>query len=98
MPRRNKNNTILAEMANRIAEGRRIIEVQKARLKRLNAEGLPTDEAEGILHVYVSSLEHLVSHEQKMKQENDAKRGESRKLKFIRRRVNSEHAAKPARV
>jgi hypothetical protein len=85
MPRR-KQNTKLAEMANRIAEARRIIEEQQALLKKLIATRLPTHEAEGALRTYASSLLHLLAHEQKMKEENDAKKGETRKLKFTRHR------------
>jgi hypothetical protein len=72
-------------MAHRIAEVRGIIGGQQTLLKKLIAAGLPTQDAEGALRTYVSSLEHLLSHELKMREENEIKKGERRKLKFKRR-------------
>jgi hypothetical protein len=38
----------------------------------------PTHEAEGALRIYASSLMHLLAHEQKLKEETRAKKGETK--------------------
>jgi hypothetical protein len=64
------------------AEARRIVEEQQALLKRLVATGLPTHAAEGALRTYTSSLQHLLARKQRMKEENNAKKDETRKAKI----------------
>jgi hypothetical protein len=76
-----KKRPKLVALEHRVAEARRIIEEQQALLVKLRASGTSTYEAEGALRTYASSLMHLLSHEQKMKEEAKAKRGESRKKK-----------------
>jgi hypothetical protein len=71
----------LALLADRIAVARRIIDEQQTILEKLRIGGEPTREAEGALRTYASSLMHLLAHEEKMKNEAKAKKGETRKKK-----------------
>jgi hypothetical protein len=47
-------------------------------LEELRVAGAPTHEAEGALRIYASSLMHLLAHEQKLKEEARAKKGETK--------------------
>jgi len=76
MPRKKPKLSVLAE---RIATARRIIEAQQALLERLRVSGEPTYQAEAALRTYVSSLEHLLAHADKMREEALAKKGETKK-------------------
>jgi hypothetical protein len=78
MPRRRHRNTKLGLLADRIAEARRIIDAQQALLEKLRIAGAPTQEAEGALRTYASSLMHLLAHERKLKEEAEAKKGETK--------------------
>jgi hypothetical protein len=46
---------------------------------RLEAAGHPTSDAEQMLQTYLSMLEHLEAHEQKLREERRAKKTETRK-------------------
>jgi hypothetical protein len=48
-------------------------------IARFRAVGHPTVEAECSLQIYLSALKLLVAREQEIKEENKAKRGETRK-------------------
>jgi hypothetical protein len=70
--------TKLGLIADRIAEARRIIDAQQTLLEKLRVAGAPTHEAEGALRTYASSLTHLLAHERKLKEEAEAKKGETK--------------------
>jgi hypothetical protein len=76
MPRKRAKKSKLALLSDQIAEARRIIDAQQALLEKLRVAGDPTQEAEGTLRTYASSLMHLLAHEQKLKEEASAKKGE----------------------
>ena len=66
-------------LADRIAEARRIIEVQQIRIMRLQTSGQSTIDAESTLRICVSSLLHLLIHAEKLQEEAMAKKGETKK-------------------
>ena len=70
----------VAVLADRIATARCIIDAQRATLLELRASGQPTFEAEAKLWTYVSSLEHLLAHEDKFREEALVKKGETKKV------------------
>ena len=78
MPRKRSNKTKLALLSDQIAEARRIIDAQQALLEKLRIAGVSTHEAEGALRTYTSSLMHLLAHEQKLKAEALAKKGQTK--------------------
>ena len=47
-------------------------------LEQLRVAGAPTHEAEGALEIYASSLMHLLAHERKLKEEAEARKGETK--------------------
>ena len=69
----------LVALAKRIAVVRRIIDQQQALLERLRISGQSTVEAEAMLATYVSSLTHLLDHERRMREDAQAKKGETKK-------------------
>ena len=69
----------LAALAARIAVARRIIAEQQALLEKLRRSGRPTAEAEAALYTYASSLMHLLTHERRMREDAEAKKGETKK-------------------
>jgi hypothetical protein len=75
MPRKKPK---LAVLADRIATATRIIESQRALLKRLRAGKQATVEVEGALQTYTSSLTHLLDHADRMRDEAQAKKGETK--------------------
>ena len=75
-----KKQPNLAMLADRIAEARRIIEVQQAQLVKLQASSQSTNEAEGALRIYVSSLLHLLAHAEKLQEEAKALKGETKRV------------------
>jgi hypothetical protein len=78
MPRKRTTKTKLGLLSDQIAEARRIIDAQQALLEKLRVAGAPTQEAEGALRTYASSLMHLLAHEDKLKEETEAKKGETK--------------------
>jgi hypothetical protein len=78
MPRKRARKTKLALLSDQIAEARRIIDAQQELLEKLRIVGAPTQEAEGALRTYASSLMHLLTHERKLKEEAEAKKGETK--------------------
>jgi hypothetical protein len=74
-----KQTPKLADLAERIAVARRIVAEQQALLEKLRRSGLPTAEAEGALRTYASSLVHLLTRERRMREDAEAKKGESKK-------------------
>jgi hypothetical protein len=78
MPRKTSR---LRQLNDRIAVARRIVDEQRALLKKLRAEGLKAEEVEAALRTYGSALAHLLAHQQRMKFEAKAKRGETLKKK-----------------
>jgi hypothetical protein len=78
MPRKWPSKTKLGLLADRIAEARRIINAQQTLLEKLRVAGAPTREAEGALRTYASSLMHLLAYERKLKEEAEAKKGETK--------------------
>ena len=78
MPRKRPTKPKLILLADRIAEARRIIDAQQILLENLRAAGAPTDEAEGTLRTYASSLMHLLAYERKLKDEAEATKGETK--------------------
>jgi hypothetical protein len=81
MPRRNPK---LIAAAHRVAEARRIVADQRALIARLKAFRLPVVDAEATLEMYIGSLTLLEDHERRMKEENKAKKSETRKPKLSR--------------
>ena len=78
MPRKRSHKTKLGLLADRIAGARRIIDAQQTLLEKLRVAGAPTHEAEGALRTYASSLMHLLAHERKLKEEAEARKGETK--------------------
>ena len=78
MPRKRAKKTKLGLVAEHIAEARRIIDAQQTLLEKLRVAGAPTREAEGALRTYASSLMHLLAHDRKLKEETEAKKGETK--------------------
>jgi hypothetical protein len=76
MPRKQAPLVVAAQ---RIAEARRIVADQQALVARLRVLKRPTDDAETLLHTYLSALAHLEDHERKIKQGLMARRGETKK-------------------
>jgi hypothetical protein len=76
MPRKRPKLVLLATQ---IAAARRIIDSQQVLLERLRVSGQPTDQAEGALRTYVSSLMHLLVREDNLRKETAAKKGETKK-------------------
>jgi hypothetical protein len=78
MPRKRPPKLKSVLLADRIAEARRIIDAQQILLENLRVAGAPTHEAEGVLRTYASSLMHLLAYECKLKEEAEAKKGETK--------------------
>src|SRR5262245_7806477 len=78
MPRKSGKKTKLALLSDQIAEAGRIIDAQQALLKKLRIAGAPTQEAEGAMRTYASSLSHLLAHERKLEEDAKAKKGETK--------------------
>jgi hypothetical protein len=74
-----KKRPKLVVLDKRVIEVRRIIDRQRALLERLRITGQPTTDAEGLLRTYVSSLTHLLDHARRMRQDAQAKKGETKK-------------------
>jgi hypothetical protein len=75
MPRKRSQLAILSDQ---IAEARRIIDRQQALLEKLRVAESPTHEAESALRTFAGSLMHLLAHERKLKEEAEAKKGETK--------------------
>jgi hypothetical protein len=91
MPRKRPK---LATAGERVAAARRIIEAQQALLEKLRINGRPTNEADGALRMYVSSLLHRLAHEERLRKAAKDKRGEPRaKLKLTHCRVLQQRGA-----
>ena len=82
MPRK-KPKLIVA--AHRVAEARRIVAEQHQLIAKLKAFGRPTLDAERTLRMYVGSLKHLEDYERKIRMEDKAKTGETKKDRRFRR-------------
>jgi len=82
MPRK-KPKLIVA--AHRVAEARRIVAEQHQLIAKLKAFGRPTLDAERTLQMYVGSLKHLEDYERKIRMEDKAKTGETKKDRRFRR-------------
>jgi hypothetical protein len=78
MPRKSPK---LVEVRARIAEARRIVDVQIGLVARLRASGKSTIEAEDLLNTYISGLAHLEAYGQKLREEASAKKGETKKAR-----------------
>ena len=78
MSRKRRKKSQIALLSDQVAEARRIIDAQQVLLEKLRVEGAPTHEAEGALRIYASSLMHLLAHEQKLKEEARAQKGETK--------------------
>ena len=78
MSRKRRKKSQIALLSDQVAEARRIIDAQQALLEELRVAGAPTHEAEGALRIYASSLMHLLAHEQKLKEEARAQKGETK--------------------
>ena len=78
MSRKRRKKSQIALLSDQVAEARRIIDAQQALLEELRVAGAPTHEAEGALRTFASSLMHLLAHEQKLKEEARAQKGETK--------------------
>jgi hypothetical protein len=78
MPRK-KKPTKLDVLRFRIADARSIIDAQQVLLETLRNYGEPTREAEAALRTYASALMHLLAHEERLRLEARAKKGETKK-------------------
>jgi hypothetical protein len=76
MPRKSPK---LVEVRARVAEARRIVDVQSGMVERLRAMGEPTLEAQDALNTYTSGLKHLEAYELKLREDAKAKKGETKK-------------------
>jgi hypothetical protein len=76
MPRKKAK---LVEIGQKIEVARRIVGKQQAIVEKLIANKKPSAEAEGTLRTYLSSLNHLETHQRQMRQAAKVKRGETRK-------------------
>ena len=63
----------------RVNEARRIVARQQALVDKLRADGQPTTDAEMSLEMYINALVHLEALRAKLRQEAEAKKGETRK-------------------
>ncbi len=84
MPRK-KTKFIVA--AHWVAEARRIVADQRELIMTLRASRRPTLEAEQALQMYLSALRRLEEIERKIREDDKAKRGETRKDRRIRIRT-----------
>jgi hypothetical protein len=82
MPRK-KPKLIVA--AHRVAEARRIVAEQHQIIAKFQAFGHATLDAERTLQMYVGSLKHLEDYERKIRMEDKAKTGETKKDRRFRR-------------
>jgi hypothetical protein len=78
VPRKRPPKPKLVQLAERIAEARRIIDAEEMLLEKLRIAGVLTREDEGALRTYISSLTHLLVHEHKEK-EAEANKTEANK-------------------
>jgi hypothetical protein len=62
------------------AQAKRIVANQRDLIARLKAAGHPTSDAEQMLQTYLSMLEHLEAHQQKLRDQRRAKKAETKKL------------------
>jgi len=76
MPRKKPR---LAVAAQRVADARRIVAEQKDLIAKLTAAGGSTLDAERALASYLSALRHLEHHERMLREEERAKRRETKK-------------------
>jgi hypothetical protein len=76
MPKQKSKLTVLSE---HIAHARHIIHEQQVLLEKLRVAQAPTREAEAALRTYASSLMHLLAHQRKLKEEAEAKKGETKR-------------------
>jgi hypothetical protein len=76
MPRK-KAKLIVAQQ--RVAEARRIVADQHELIARLKASENPTVDAERSLQTYVRSLKHLEDHKRRIREEDKAKKRETKK-------------------
>jgi DNA-directed RNA polymerase subunit RPC12/RpoP len=86
MPRKTPK---LMEVRARIAEARRIVDVQIGLVARLRAMGKPTLEAEDLLNTYTSGLAHLQAYARTLREEANAKRARQRRSVRSRRRSST---------
>jgi hypothetical protein len=84
MPRK-KTKFIVA--AHWVAEARRIVADQRELIMTLMASRRPTLEAERALQTYLSALKHLEDNERRIREEDKAKRGETKKDRRFRKRI-----------
>jgi hypothetical protein len=63
----------------RVAKAKRIVADQRVLIARLRAAGQPTLDAESSLQIYLSALKLLEAPEQRIREENKTKKGETRK-------------------
>lgn len=63
----------------RSAEARRAVDNQRGLIAQLKALGESTSDAEHTLQTYISMLEHLDAHEQKLREQRRAKKTETKK-------------------
>ena len=69
----------LVVAALRSAQAKRIVANQRDLIARLKAAGHPTSDAEQMLQTYLSMLEHLEAHQQKLREQRRAKKTETKK-------------------
>ncbi len=81
MPRK-KPKLIVA--AHRAAEARRIVADLRELIVTLKASGQPALNAERSLQSYASALKHLEDHERRVRKEDKAKKGDSKKRRPAR--------------
>jgi hypothetical protein len=76
----------LALAVTRIAEAKRIIAAQRVSIANLKTSGQPTAEAEKTLEMLESALIHLEEHAHKLREQHDARIGETKKRRYRRPR------------
>jgi hypothetical protein len=84
MPRK-KTKFIVA--AHWVAEARRIVADQRELIMTLKASGRSTLAAERALQTDLGSLKHLEDHECRIREEDKAKRGETKRDRRFRSRI-----------
>ncbi len=72
-----------------VAEARRIIADQRELIVTLEASGRSKLEAEQALQTYLSALKHLEDNERRIREEDKAKKGETKKDRRFRIRIPS---------
>jgi hypothetical protein len=80
MLERTGNENPVAMAARHVAEGRRIVAQQRARIARLRARGHPVGDHQQVLSAFEETLRHLEWHEKMLRKEANGHSRQSHRL------------------